>query len=254
MGKTADNKLLIVDDEEDVRDVMRLSAEDLGYDVICAQDGEEAVELFTTHQPPIVLTDIKMPRMDGIELLEKIKQIDPETEVIMITGHGDMNFAVKSFRFDATDFITKPISMESLERALKRARDKITVRRQFYEYAQKLESMVSEKKRQRQEASGQIQSTLRQVLEHLPCYISLCDKDLKIIEANAYFTENFGEVAGRHCYYLCKRRDEPCPECPVKKSFERGKSCQHETEYITKDGRSRKVLVWTLPVFETGGG
>ncbi|MFO8111611.1 MAG: response regulator [Desulfosalsimonadaceae bacterium] len=263
MKKTADNTLLLVDDEADVRDIMRLSAEDLGYEVICAKDGEEAVALFEKHQPPIVLTDIKMPRMDGIELLEKIKQIDPETEVIMITGHGDMNFAVKSFRFDATDFITKPISMESLERALKRASDKITIRRQFYEYTQHLEAMLSEKKQQLHEDTGPrhegldggetTASTMRQVLEHLPCYISLCDKDLTIIEANAYFIENFGDAAGRHCYYLCKRRDEPCPECPVKKTFERGKSCQHETEYLTKDERTRKVLVWTLPVFESGG-
>ncbi|MGM0404444.1 MAG: response regulator, partial [Thermodesulfobacteriota bacterium] len=72
MKKTADNTLLLVDDEADVRDIMRLSAEDLGYEVICAKDGEEAVALFEKHQPPIVLTDIKMPRMDGIELLEKI--------------------------------------------------------------------------------------------------------------------------------------------------------------------------------------
>jgi DNA-binding NtrC family response regulator len=117
MPKTVDNTVLLADDEADVREVMRMSLEDLGYTVICAEDGQQAVDLFKQHSPPIVLTDIKMPGMDGIELLEKIKQMDPETEVIMITGHGDMNFAIKSFRFDATDFITKPIAMEALERA-----------------------------------------------------------------------------------------------------------------------------------------
>ena len=59
--------------------------------------------------PPIVLTDIRMPVMDGIELLRKIKQEDPETEVIMITGHGDMDLAIESLKYEATDFITKPI-------------------------------------------------------------------------------------------------------------------------------------------------
>ncbi len=251
MPKTVDNTILLADDEADVRDVMRMSLEDLGYTVICAEDGQQAVDLFKEHSPPIVLTDIKMPGMDGIELLEKIKRMDPETEVIMITGHGDMNFAIKSFRFDATDFITKPIAMEALERALKRARDKITVRRQFYAYTRNLEAMLSEKSGRRPEESDQTTaSTMQRVLEHLPCYISLYDEDLRIIEANSYFIENFGDAAGKHCYDVCKRRDEPCQDCPVKKTFSRGKSCQHETQYITIDGRTRKVLVWTLPVFD----
>ena len=260
MVQTVDNTILLVDDEEDVRDVMRVSLEDLGYEVICANDGEEAVECFKTHSPPIVLTDIRMPNMDGIELLEKIKQIDPETEVIMITGHGDMNFAVKSFRFDATDFITKPIAMDALERALKRARDKIKVRRQFYDYTRNLEAMLSDKSRRFRTPAGAgddgsaqddtAAGTLQQVLEHLPCYITLYDENLRIIEANAFFSENFGEATGQYCYAVCKRLDAPCADCPVKKTFARGKSCQHETEYITKDGRKRKVLVWTLPVFD----
>ncbi len=261
MDVLVDNTVLLVDDEADVRDVLKVSLEDLGYTVVCAEDGEEAVSLFKEHTPPIVLADIKMPKMDGIELLEKIKQMNPETEVIMITGHGDMNFAVRSFRFDATDFITKPIGMEPLERALKRARDKITVRRQFYDYTRNLETMLSEKNRRLYEktgdatrsVSGQSLDTgsMQQVLEHLPCYIILYDSDLRILEANSYFIENFGEANGQHCYTVCRRLEEPCPDCPVKKTFSRGKSCQYETEFITKDGRTRKVLVWTLPVFNT---
>jgi signal transduction histidine kinase/FixJ family two-component response regulator len=246
-----DYTVLLVDDEADVRDVMKISLEELGYGVICAKDGVEAMALFKQHSPPIVLADIRMPNMDGIELLEKIKQIDPETEVIMITGHGDMNFAIKSFRFDATDFIPKPIGVDSLERALKRARDRIILRKQFYEYTHNLEKMLSEKSRMLQEGSGQTGS-MQQVLQQLPCYISLYDKDLRIVEANSYFIENFGEAAGQFCYFVCRQQEAPCRDCPVKKTFERGKSCQHETEFINKDGRTRKVLVWTLPVFHPG--
>ena len=89
-----------------------------------------------------VVSDIKMPGMDGIELLQKIKRENPETEVVMITGHGDMDLAIKSLKFEATDFITKPINVEALEIALKRVQDKIVMKRQLKTYTQNLEALV----------------------------------------------------------------------------------------------------------------
>jgi signal transduction histidine kinase len=91
------------------------------------------------------MTDIKMPGMDGIELLQKIKRENPETEVVMITGHGDMDLAIKSLKSEATDFITKPINVEALEIALKRVQDKIVMKRQLKTYTQNLEALVREK-------------------------------------------------------------------------------------------------------------
>jgi len=102
-------RILIVDDEEDIRAVLDISLSDLGYEVYTAENGEEALRILSEINPPIVLTDIRMPVMDGIELLRRIKQVNPETEVIMVTGHGDMDLAIKSLKYEATDFITKPI-------------------------------------------------------------------------------------------------------------------------------------------------
>ncbi|MBW2187746.1 MAG: response regulator, partial [Deltaproteobacteria bacterium] len=79
-------QILLVDDEEDIRDVLNISLSDAGYQVLTAANGEEGLVLFREKQPPIVLTDIKMPGMDGIELLQRIKLENPDTEVIMITG------------------------------------------------------------------------------------------------------------------------------------------------------------------------
>jgi anti-anti-sigma factor len=81
--------------------------------------------VFEQERPPLVLTDIKMPGMDGIEVLRRIKQIDPKTEVIVITGHGDMELAIKALNLDAADFINKPIQRHYLEQALQRARERI---------------------------------------------------------------------------------------------------------------------------------
>jgi len=145
-------KILLVDDEEGIRKVLGISLTDSGFQVLTAENGEEALRIFRAERPPIVFTDIKMPGIDGNELLRKIKEEDPETEVIMITGHGDMDLAIQSLKFDATDFITKPINDEVLEIALKRANEKITLKTKLREYTENLEQLVEEKTRKLIEA------------------------------------------------------------------------------------------------------
>jgi len=140
-----DNTILLVDDEKDIREVLVLALVDLGYHIFEAENGRQALDIFCEIQPPIVLTDIKMPGMDGIELLQKIKHENPETEVIMITGHGDMELAIRSLKNEATDFITKPINVDALEIAVQRAKDKIIIREKLREYTENLEKLVQEK-------------------------------------------------------------------------------------------------------------
>jgi len=138
-------EILLVDDEADIREVLEIALKDLGYDVLVAANGEQALEIFQTHSPPLVMTDIKMPSMSGIELLKHIKRENRECEVIMITGHGDMNLAIKSLKHAATDFITKPINVDALEISLKRAHDKIITREKLEAYTRSLETLVREK-------------------------------------------------------------------------------------------------------------
>ena len=140
-----ENKILLVDDEKDVRDVLNLSLTDMGYDVFEAENGDEALYIFQKANPSIVLTDIKMPGMDGIELLRKIKHENPEAEVIMITGHGDMDLAIMSLKYAAADFITKPINVDVLEVALKNVREKIIMKQKLREYTENLERLIREK-------------------------------------------------------------------------------------------------------------
>jgi signal transduction histidine kinase len=137
--------ILLVDDEPDIRDVLSLSLADMGYDVYEAENGDEALRIFKDKQPSMVMTDIKMPGMDGIELLKKIKHENPETEVIMITGHGDMDLAIRSLKCEATDFITKPINVDALELALQRVRERIFTRQKLQEYTENLEILLHEK-------------------------------------------------------------------------------------------------------------
>ena len=137
--------ILLVDDEPDIREVLQTALADSGFTVLMAENGEEALKLFEASSPQIIITDIKMPVMDGIELLQRVKGRNPETEVVMITGHGDMDLAVKSLKHDATDFITKPINVSALEIALQRVQEKITLRRKLQEYTAHLEQLLQEK-------------------------------------------------------------------------------------------------------------
>ena len=144
--------ILLVDDEAGIRKVLSISLADLGYTVHTAEDAAVALTIIADHRPAIALTDIKMPGMDGIELLKIVKQRYPETEVIMLTGHGDMDLAVESLKFQATDFISKPISDDALTVALQRAEERIEMRRQLRAYTENLEQLVQEKSRQLIEA------------------------------------------------------------------------------------------------------
>ncbi len=167
-----DNTILLVDDEAGIRKVLGISLQDSGYDVHTAESAKDALRLFEEIAPPIVLTDIKMPDMDGIELLRRIKKINPDTEVIMFTGHGDMGLAIKSLKNDATDFVTKPINDEVLEIALKRARERISMRSRLREYTENLERLVAEKAQklieaERMAAVGQTVSELSHAIKSI---------------------------------------------------------------------------------------
>ncbi|MBW1841565.1 MAG: response regulator [Deltaproteobacteria bacterium] len=137
-------KILLIDDEEGNVRVLSISLKSDGYDVVTAFSGEEGLEVFDSESPDIVLTDLKMPGMNGLEVLKKVKENSPETEVIIITGHGDIDSAIEALQYGASDFINKPIRDEGLSIALKRATEKIDIRYKLKQYTENLENLVKE--------------------------------------------------------------------------------------------------------------
>ncbi|CCK80555.1 ATP-binding response regulator [Desulfobacula toluolica] len=138
------NKILIVDDEEIIVRLLSISLRSDGYETFTAYNGEQGLEVFESQRPDIVVTDIKMPGMDGLELLKKIKDIDPEKEVIIVTGHGDIDSTIKALQLGASDFINKPVRDEALAIALERAKTKIAIREKLAEYTENLEIKIAE--------------------------------------------------------------------------------------------------------------
>jgi len=138
------SKILIVDDEPTIVRLLDMSLKSDGYTTFTASSGEEALAVFEKQSPDIVVTDIKMPGMDGLELLKKIKDLDPDKEVIIVTGHGDIDSTITALQYGASDFINKPVRDEALAIALERAESKIRIREQLAAYTQNLEEKVAE--------------------------------------------------------------------------------------------------------------
>lgn len=167
------DKILVVDDEEGIRRVLCISLSENGYDVMTAAHGKDAMKIVRNEHPAIVLADIKMPGgMDGIELLQRIKEENPDTEVIMMTGHADLELAINSLRYEAADFITKPINYDALEVALKRVNERIWMKNKIQEYTDTLQQLVAEKTQKLVEAErmaviGQTVATLAHAIKNI---------------------------------------------------------------------------------------
>jgi PAS domain S-box-containing protein len=137
-------QIVLIDDEADIREVTALTLEDRGYRVATAADGPAGLQLVFTLAPQIVITDIRMPGMDGLQVLETIKQRQPEIEVIVATAFGEMDVAIRALQLDASDFITKPIHDEALQLALRRAQERYRSRRELADYLALLEKEKAE--------------------------------------------------------------------------------------------------------------
>ena len=137
-------KILVIDDEASTRDLLKVSLESDGYTVFVAENGPKGLEIFARELPSVVLTDIKMPGMDGIEVLRRVKEQSPDTEVIVITGHGEMDLAIKALQNEATDFIVKPIGEKALAAALLRSRERFWKDKKLREYIANLEKLIKD--------------------------------------------------------------------------------------------------------------
>ncbi len=120
------SKILIIEDEAAIRRVLSkiLSEESVTYQVEDAEDGLQGLEKIKNQDYDLVLCDIKMPKMDGIELLEAVKKIKPEIPMVMISGHGDMETAIHSMKLGAFDYISKPPDLNRLLNTVRNALDK----------------------------------------------------------------------------------------------------------------------------------
>ncbi|MCG6982680.1 MAG: PAS domain S-box protein [Deltaproteobacteria bacterium] len=248
-------KLLVIDDEESTRDLLRITLESDGYEVLTAEDGPSGLEVFTNENPPIVLTDIKMPGMDGIEVLRRVKEHNKDAEVIVITGHGEMNLAINALQLEASDFINKPISDAALSVALRRAKEKIWIRQKLDEYTNNLEGLI-------RDTTEELEK--RHELEH-----NLIQTSMDGIIANdrqgnlIIFNEGAERIHGytREEALTSIHVTQLYPEGVARKIKKMiygpefggpGRLINYETEILTKKGETRPILLSATLLYEEG--
>ena len=117
-------KILVIDDERSIRNTMKDILQYEGHEVVLAENGMEGLVSVKSEKPDIVFCDIKMPKMEGIEVLERIKEFSADTPVIMISGHGTIDTAIEAIRKGAYDFIEKPLDLNRILITIKNATDK----------------------------------------------------------------------------------------------------------------------------------
>jgi len=114
------NRILICDDEDALRTILSSELSGAGYEVATAADGEEGVTEIKNRKFDLVLLDIKMPKMDGFEVLKFIKKEQPGVKVIMLTGFADLKNAIESKKYGAEDFVSKPYDLVDLLTTIER--------------------------------------------------------------------------------------------------------------------------------------
>jgi two-component system NtrC family response regulator len=114
-------KILVIDDDASLRRVLEYNLQEEGYDVFAAESGEDGVRVFAEEKPSLVITDMKMSGMDGLQVLKAVKEQSPETLVIIITAFGAVDMAVEAMKLGAYDYITKPFNRDALRLTVRKA-------------------------------------------------------------------------------------------------------------------------------------
>jgi len=161
-------RLLIVDDEQTIRKLCLTVGEALGFVCLEAESGESALALLEEQSVHMILTDMVMPHMSGLEFLEKVKKLLPRTEVALMTGHGSIETAVQAMKLGAYDYITKPFSpLEELRLFLRRMAEKVRLVEENEFLRQRMDSETA--------VHGIIGSSARIQEVHLLTLHCLCD-------------------------------------------------------------------------------
>jgi len=189
-------KVLIVDDEPAIREVLEMILQEWGYDVRLASDGAEAKQLVESYDPEIVISDVVMPQLSGLDLLRCLKAGNPSRPVILVTAHASIDLAVESMKQGAQDFVTKPMDYPKLRAILKAAESDIQTRQTSRKLTSELE---------RGSGFGEFVGTSKAMREVYDLILSVSSTD-----ASALITGESGtgkELAARTIHQLGKRAD-----------------------------------------------
>lgn len=229
---TAHIRTLIVDDDEKFRGVLSRRLAKRGFTLDQAESGEACLSILENGPVDVVILDVRMPGMNGLEVLRQIKARWPETEVILLTGHASVQDGIEGIRSGAFDYLTKPLDLEHLVCKIDQAYSRIRMAEQG-----------------RKEAESRFQTLLQSTTD----YVVAVNRNHQIIMCNNLFINEFGNNHRVYCYKAWKGRDEACDGCLVEASFQDGESHTSEESVVRKDGRMAQLFAKSTPVLDGKG-
>ena len=186
-----------MDDEELLRESMALYLENKGFAVLQAGDGRQGLEIFLRQRPDLVLVDLRMPEINGMEVLARLREIAPETPALVVSGAGVLHDALEAIRLGAWDFVTKPIAdMDVLLHAVRKALERARLMAENARYQQGLESEIAARTRDLEEAGRRLEEQnlfLSTLIESIPSPLFYQDRQGRFLGCN----ESFCRLVGR---------------------------------------------------------
>ena len=158
-------KILVIDDEAIIRRVFSFYLEEKGFSVLTAENGRQGLELIEKEQPNVVLTDLRMPQLDGLELLARIKKMSEEIPVIVISGAQNMEYAVQALKLGAWDYLMKPVQdLNLLGYTVDECLEKARLIKENQNYRENLEDLVEERTKKLALRNQQLDLSRRQII------------------------------------------------------------------------------------------
>jgi two-component system response regulator PilR (NtrC family) len=159
------SRILIVDDEQSMRDFLSIMLKKEGYDVVTAENGGGALKAIHAEIFDLVITDVKMAGIDGIEVLKTVKEVSPETVAIMITAFATAETAVEAMKLGAYDYITKPFKVDEIKLVIQKALEKRHLRKENILLRREIESAQVRKLYRNEAPMQRVFSLIRQVAD-----------------------------------------------------------------------------------------
>jgi PAS domain S-box-containing protein len=235
-------KVLVIDDEKIIRERMKKLLDLDDYETFTAEDGQKGLEIFHKERPEVALVDIKMPGMDGIEVLKKIKEESKETQVILITGHGGVETAIEALKEGAFGYVQKPIDYDALEIELNRALEKREMQKRLDQYVHRLEAAHAE---------------LDQIFNTAGDGMLVIDRDFNVLRSSETFHTISGvnrhETLGKKCYEVFPSPHCHTSDCSLNRVVSGVERVEYEVERRHADGKRIHCIVTATPFIGPDG-
>lgn len=228
--------ILIAEDDPLLRKTTTHYLTGKGYSVLEARDGKEALQLFREKKPDILLTDLRMPELDGMQLVETVVQEDPTMPVIIFSGMGTMVDVIDALRIGAWDYLTKPISnLDILTHSISKALKHAELLRQEKDYQAALEDDVRKRTMELQQQNRMLEREMKErrvqealvlhakqewerTVDAMPDMVAIVDKEYKIVRVNRTMLDKIGkpyeELVGTKCCFCIHGKDASPDYCP----------------------------------------